>query len=75
MAVRDLYETPVSHVASVTTSRREGRRYVHLRLDVADVRRLGEAPPFAWSAYQYREQDGQFEFAQKMRRGGRSERG
>ena len=41
--VRDFYETPVSHVASVTTSRREGRRYVHLRLDVADIRRLSEA--------------------------------
>ena len=33
LVVRDLYETPVSHVASVTTSRREGRRYVHLRID------------------------------------------
>jgi hypothetical protein len=67
LVVRDLYETPVSHVASVTTSRREGRRYVHLRLDVADIRRLAEAPPFAWSSYMYREQDGQFEFVQNMR--------
>jgi hypothetical protein len=66
LAVRDLYETPVSHVASVTTSRREGRRYVHLRLNVADVRRLGDAPLFAWSNYQYREQDGQYEFTQKV---------
>jgi hypothetical protein len=66
-AVRDLYQTPVSRVASVTTSRREGRRYVHLRLDVPDIRRLGEAPPFAWSAYRYREQDGLLEYAQAMR--------
>jgi hypothetical protein len=66
LAVRDLYETPVSHVASVTTSRREGRRYVHLRLNVPDVRRLGDAPLFAWSNYQYREQDGQYEFTQKV---------
>ena len=29
---------------------------MHLRLDVADIRRLGEAPPFAWSSYRYREQ-------------------
>ena len=65
-AVRDLYETPVSHVASVTTSRREGRRYVHLRLTVPEVRRLGEAPLFAWSAYQYHEQEGQYEFTQKV---------
>jgi len=66
LAVRDLYQTPVSRVASVTTSRREGRRYVHLRLDVPDIRRLGEAPPFAWSTYRYREQDGLFEYAQAM---------
>jgi len=64
--VRDLYESAVSHVASVTTSRREGRRYVHLRLTVPDVRRLGEAPPFAWSKYQYHEQEGQYEFTQTM---------
>ena len=66
VVVRDLYETAVSHVASVTNSRREGRRYVHLRINVADIRRLGEAPPFAWSQYRYREQDGQYEFAQTM---------
>ena len=62
--VRELYETPVSEVASVTTSRREGRRYVHLRVRVDDVRRLGEIPPFAWSQYKYVEGDGQFEFSQ-----------
>ena len=65
--VREFYETPVSDVASVTVSRREGRRYVHLRISVPDVRRLGEAPLFAWSSYAYTQQDGQFEFAQTMR--------
>jgi hypothetical protein len=64
-AVRDIYETPVSRVASVTTSRREGRRYVHLRIEVDDIRRLGEAAPFAWSTYRYLEGD-TFEFAQQM---------
>src|SRR5262245_30279719 len=63
--VRGIYDTPVSRVASVTTSRREGRRYVHLRIDVADVRRLGEAAPFAWSTYRYVEGD-TFEFGQQM---------
>ncbi len=64
--VRELYESPVSHVASVTTSRREGRRYVHLRLRVDDIKRLAEAPPFAWSTYGYRQQDAEFEFTQKL---------
>jgi hypothetical protein len=63
--VRDIYETPVSRVASVTTSRREGRRYVHLRIEVDDIRRLGDAAPFAWSTYRYLEGD-TFEFAQQM---------
>jgi hypothetical protein len=57
--VRAFFESPVAHVASVTTSRRDGRRYVHVRLDVADVRRLTEAPPFAWSRYAL-SQDGAF---------------
>jgi hypothetical protein len=65
--VRDFYETPVSQVASVTASRREGRRYVHLRITVPDVRRLGEAPLFSWSSYSYRQQAGQYEFVQTMR--------
>jgi hypothetical protein len=65
--VRDLYESPVSHVASVTTSRREGRRYVHLRITVPDVRRLSEVPPFAWSSYAYQQTEAEFEFTQTMR--------
>lgn len=50
-AVRAFYETPVSHVESVTLSRRDGRRYVHLRIGVPDIRRLAEAPPFVWATY------------------------
>ena len=53
-AVRALYATPVTRVAgSVRTSRRGNRRFVHVRLDVDDVRRLGEAGPLAWSTYQF----------------------
>ncbi|HWI18913.1 MAG TPA: hypothetical protein VNT81_14270 [Vicinamibacterales bacterium] len=66
MVVRDLYQTPVSQVESVTTSRREGRRYVHLRLEVPDIRKLSEAPPFAWSTYRYLEGDNTFEFGQTI---------
>jgi hypothetical protein len=65
--VRDLYSTPVTRVENVNTSRREGRRYVHLRIEVDDVRRLGEAPPFAWSSYRYLQGDASFEFSQTMR--------
>ncbi len=67
MVVRDLYDTPVSRVESVTTSRKEGRRYVHLRLEVPDIRRLSEAAPFAWSTYRYLEGDATFELGQDMK--------
>ncbi len=67
MIVRDLYNTPVSNVESVTLSRKEGRRYVHLRLDVPDIRRLNEAVPFAWSTYRYLEGDASFEFGQDIK--------
>jgi len=49
--VRSFFESPVTRVVSATASRRDGRRYVHLRIEVSDIRRLGEAAPFAWSRY------------------------
>lgn len=49
--VRAFFESPVTEVESVTTSRRDNRRYVHVRLNVTDIRRLHEAAPFAWSRY------------------------
>ena len=55
--IRSLYDTAVTHVRQVNFSRRSNRRFVHVRLDVDDVRRLGEASPFAWSTYRY-ERDG-----------------
>ncbi len=52
-AVRAFYSTPEANVTRVTTSRRRGRRFVHVRLNVPDVTRLGDAPPFAWSTYRF----------------------
>ncbi len=49
--VRELYSTPVTEVVRVSTWRRLGRRFVQVRMKVADVRSLSEAAPFAWSAY------------------------
>ncbi len=64
--VRELYSSPVTDVANVTASRREGRRYVHVRIDVADIRKLNEAAPFAWSEYRFEGKDGLFEFRQSV---------
>jgi hypothetical protein len=62
--VREIYESPVTHVTRVSTSRRAGRRFVHLRIDVRDVRRLAEARPFAWSTYRLRRTGEEYVFTQ-----------
>lgn len=48
----------------VTLSRRDGRRFVHVRIDVDDVRRISERTPFAWSSYAFDRRDDVFEFRQ-----------
>jgi hypothetical protein len=65
--VRDIYTSPVTQVANVSTSRRDGRRYVHLRVNVADIRKLSEAPLFSWSQYRFQDKNGLFEYAQTLR--------
>ena len=49
--VRAIFESPYTQVESVTGSRRDSRRYVHLRLNVPDISKLNEVAPFAWSQY------------------------
>src|SRR6266545_2440382 len=50
--IRALYQSPVTNVTHVSPPwRRAGRRFVQVRMDVTDVRRLHEAPPFSWSRY------------------------
>lgn len=63
-ALRTLYTTPITHVVRVTTSRRSGRRFVHLRVDVDDIRRLSSAPPFAWSHYSFAKSGGEYVYRQ-----------
>jgi hypothetical protein len=58
LKVRDLYRSAVTNVVSTTTSRRDNRRYVHLRIDVADITQLDKAAPFAWSTYALERREG-----------------
>jgi len=62
--VRAYFSGPNTHVTWVRPSRRNGRRYIHVRLDVDDVRKLGEQAPFAWSAYRFNRDDGVFAYEQ-----------
>ena len=66
--VRAAFASPVTEVESVTTSRRDNRRYVHLRIAVSDVAQLGSAPPFAWSQYALTRDDTTVRFRQTVGR-------
>ena len=50
-AVSKFFTSAVTTVTRVAFSSRNTRRYVHVRMDVADVRRLASAAPFNWSSY------------------------
>jgi hypothetical protein len=63
-AVRAYYSSPATHVAWVRSSRRSNRRFVHVRLDVDDIRQLAAAAPFAWSSYKFYPDGDRFVFKQ-----------
>jgi hypothetical protein len=63
-AVRAYYETPATRVVRVSQSRRSNRRFVHVRLDVDDITRLGAVAPFAWSKYQFTHDGDLFKYLQ-----------
>ena len=63
---RAYYTTPVTHVTRVSPYRRSGRRFVSVRMDVDDVRKLGETPPFAWSKYQLTQAGDVFTYRQAV---------
>jgi hypothetical protein len=49
--VRAIFSGPGVEVTRVSLSRRHGRRFVHVGVDVRDVRQLARVAPFAWSKY------------------------
>ena len=49
---RELYASPVTDVTRVSRPwRRDGRRFVQIRMEVSDVRQLPSVRPFAWAEY------------------------
>jgi hypothetical protein len=65
-AIRAAFTTPVTQVTRVSRPwRRSGRPFIQVRMDVTDVRHLGNAPPFAWSRYELSEVNGEHVFTQK----------
>jgi hypothetical protein len=55
--IRHAYESPLAQVTRVSRPwRRQGRRFVQVRLHVHDIRKLSQLAPFAWSRYELAEQ-------------------
>ena len=50
-AVRAFYESPGVSLLQINTSRRDGRRFLHLRLKVDDVRKLHATSAFGWEKF------------------------
>ena len=65
-AVRALFEGPGAEVSKVSLSRRDGRRFIHVSVEVSDVRRLGALAPFAWSSYRFDREGDVMEFRQAV---------
>ena len=65
--IRTLFESPVGEVTRVSSAwSRKGRRFVQVRIDVPDIRRLGDAPPFAWSKYEFSAEEGKHVYKQTV---------
>jgi hypothetical protein len=66
-AIRSLYTSPVTQVTRVSRPwRRDGRRFVQVRLEVADVRRLPQAKPFAWARYTFAREGENLQYLQEL---------
>ena len=64
--VRAFFRGPDANVTAISSSRREGRRFVHVSVDVSDVRALQRLAPFAWSSYRFDREGDIYEFRQAV---------
>lgn len=64
--VRALFERPGVEVRTPTLSRRDGRRFVHVRIDVGDLETLERIAPLSWSSYELTRTGSSVEFRQTV---------
>lgn len=64
-AVRTLYEIEGAE-AIVSLSRRDGRRFVHVSIDVPDLRTLERIAPLSWSKYRFDRRGETFDYRQTV---------
>ena len=65
--VRALFTTPSTAVTRVSRPwRRGGRQFIQVRMNIADIRTLGQVAPFAWSRYSLEAANGEHVFEQHV---------
>lgn len=64
--VREAYASPAARVTRVATSRRHGRLFLHVRMDVDNVSALAESPGLAWSGYRFNRRGDVFVYEQTI---------
>jgi hypothetical protein len=65
--IRQLYESPLTDVTRVSRPwRRNGRRYVQIRLSVDNLESLPKVAPFSWSTYELVRDGEEFVFRQTV---------
>jgi hypothetical protein len=62
--VRALFSGPGMEVSTPTFSRRDGRRFVHVRVTAGDLRQLSRVAPLSWSTYRFDRKGDTFEYRQ-----------
>jgi hypothetical protein len=65
-AFRRSFEGGGGVVREVTTFRRHGRRFVHVRIDVQNIAQLPQLAPLAWSRYRLDRTEHEFRFFQEV---------
>jgi hypothetical protein len=66
--IRRFYEGPGVTVTALSSSRRYGRRFVHVSIEVGDLRALERVAPFSWSTYRFAREGDVYEFKQLVGR-------
>ena len=67
-AVRAFFSSPGTHVTRLSSTRRNSRQFVHIRLDADHIQHLNAAPPFAWSVYDFKLDDNVYRYLQTVGR-------
>ncbi len=60
--VNRAFSSPVTHVTRISNSRRQGRRFAHVRLEVDDVRKLPGTAAFGWLAVAFERAGEEFRY-------------